>query len=138
DDPRGSAAVVGNLSGTISEATLASVDGFVPGRVIRIPTTAAASAFVYRRISEVDATAKKVKWTTPITLAATLITPTLSTCEFRINARRRDPRTGQLIGTAENDWRFLTMDATSDDYVVTRVNHPQLGSKLVVIADLSA
>jgi hypothetical protein len=134
DDPRGRTRLLGAaLTNTATSATLESPAGIRVGSIVRFfdsagPTT----AFV--TVTSVGP-GTQIAWTGGIGAGFAVATTDVTTAEFRLVVRYRAGATAEL--QVVEDWRSLSMDATSADYVVARLGHPGTGSRYLVATDLS-
>jgi phage tail sheath protein FI len=131
DDPRGTTTVSGAALAGATSVVLTSLAGVRVGSVLRFTDGSATS---YVTLTGIDRATRTVSWTGPIVTALSATT-TVATAEFRLVVRYRESATApeQVV----EDWRNLSMQDGSPDYVVTRVNHAFTGSRYITVADAS-
>jgi len=133
DDPRGNTTLDGDTDPSATSATLVSVDGFQIGSVVRF--VEGISTFHYRVIIDVDTATRTISWTdaiAPVLSDGSQVT----TAEFRLIVRYQETPTDDF--TVVEDWRNLSMQEDSADYVVDRINHTFTGSRYITLSDMSS
>lgn len=122
DDPKATTTVVRASGRTVR---LASLTGIEVGSVLRLPAGP-------RRVTAVHPTTRTVTVTTAVGTIAR--GATVTTAEFRLIIRCRDDLTRDY--PVVEDWRGLTTAPDTADYVVDRLNHPEIGSRYVMVSDV--
>ena len=136
DDPRGRTRIAGagTLAAGATVATLQSLSGIRIGGIVRF-TDSAGPTTSFVTVTAVNAAASQISWVGGTPSALAIATTEVATAEFRLIVRYRTSATAELV--VVEDWRFLSMDTTSADYVVTRLGNPGSGSRYLVATDLS-
>ena len=132
DDPRASTKLDGDAAATATSAVLASLSGVSIGSVLRL---ASGASVVFRKVTSVEPSTRTVGWADALGVALPAAASQVTSTEFRILVRfQASPTEGFPV---VEDWRRLSMETDSPDYVVTRLNHPFSGSTYLTATDLS-
>ena len=103
------------------------------GTVVRLVD--GANAF-YRKITSIDPTTRTLHWAATAPIGPSLaVTATATSAEFQLSVRYRTDAISSFA--VVEDWRNLSMETNSADYVASRINDAFTGSQYVTVADLS-
>ena len=130
DDPRASSTMANTSA---SAPALASLDGIRVGSVLRFVNGAVTE---YHIVQSMDPAAGTVTLDSALVNAALPVAgTTVESAEFRLTVRYRQTTAEPFLVVEE--WANLSMRSGSADYAVDRLNHPFVGSRFVVLTDVS-
>jgi phage tail sheath protein FI len=132
DDPRGSTQLGADVAATATSAHLQSLDGFQVGSVVRFVD---GTNTFYRKITSIVSATNTVHWTSPTGSLLNQASTQVTSAEFRLIVRYQATPTADF--TVVEDWRYLSMETDSADYVADRINHPFTGSRYITVTDIS-
>lgn len=130
DDPGATTTTSAAATATATALQLASTSNVDVGTVLRVASTTT----LFRVVTAVDRATRMVT-IGAATGEAVAAGVAVTTAEFRLVIRQQDPATGAF--NVVETWPNLSMQPSSADYVLDRLNHPVTGSRYVTMADLS-
>lgn len=135
DDSQLGTSLQTDIGATATKAQLGSVEGIQIGSVVGFYDSAAPTNTTFRRIVSLDSTTNRIEWKEPLVSAFPKASTDVKSAEFRLAVfYQADP--GGEYGLVE-DWRRLSMEPDSPDYVATRINHTMTGSSFIMVIDES-
>lgn len=135
DDARLSTQLQADVAMAATKAQLVSIVGLQVGSVVRFYDSATPTSLAYRRLVAVDSVTRTIEWKTGLTVGLAKATTEAISAEFRIVVFYQSEPTADFV--AVEDWRQLSMEEDSRDYVVARINHPISGSSFILVIDES-
>ncbi len=134
DDPRGSTQLQSDTVANASSAQLQSLHGIRVGSVVRFVN---GTTRFYRKITDVSPATRTVSWASNQSISPILpqASTQVSSAEFRLLVWYQ--ATASAEAAVVEDWRHMSLEADTVDYVSDHINHPFTGSRYIIVTDLS-